>query len=162
MMEKENLERYFWRYWLVGLAILVIMIAMNPLFVNDVSPWGIRDHQSAGSAERVDLIQGAWHAGGEVVLRGGNLVEGGGLVFRKNGLPIHGLSLFVAAGRATLSAGGHAARRVKLGATAGEALISPLSPSVNCNNARQNTTRPQNCTARGVVRKRGAIENWTT
>ena len=37
---------------------------MNPWFVTDVSPWGIRDHQSAGTALRVDAIQGAWQAAG--------------------------------------------------------------------------------------------------
>jgi hypothetical protein len=64
MTEKTKLERYFWRFWLGGLAILAIMIAMNPLFVNEISPWGIRDHQSAGSAVRVDAIQAAWQAAG--------------------------------------------------------------------------------------------------
>lgn len=59
-----NLERYFWRFWLGGLAILAFMIAINPLFVSDLSPWGIRDHQSAGSAARIDAIQSAWQAAG--------------------------------------------------------------------------------------------------
>jgi uncharacterized membrane protein YhdT len=59
-----KLERNFWRFWLGGLLILAIMIAANPLFVNDVSPWGIRDHQSAASAARVDAIQAAWQAAG--------------------------------------------------------------------------------------------------
>jgi hypothetical protein len=40
------------------------MIAMNPWFTNDVSPWGIRDHQSAATALRVDAIQAAWQAAG--------------------------------------------------------------------------------------------------
>lgn len=62
MNEGHRLERNFWRFWLSGLLILAIMIAMNPMFVNDVSPWGIRDHQSAGSAIRVDAIQAAWQA----------------------------------------------------------------------------------------------------
>lgn len=64
MNKGHHLERNFWRFWLGGLLILAIMIAMNPLFVNDVSPWGIRDHQSAGSAMRVDAIQAAWQAAG--------------------------------------------------------------------------------------------------
>lgn len=64
MSEAHQLERNFWRFWLGGLLILAAMIAMNPLFVNDVSPWGIRDHQSAATAMRVDAIQAAWQAAG--------------------------------------------------------------------------------------------------
>ncbi|MBK6411985.1 hypothetical protein [Sphingopyxis sp.] len=64
MRDGNKLEQSFWRFWLGGLLILAIMIAMNPLFVNDVSPGGIRDHQSAGSAMRVDAIQAAWRAAG--------------------------------------------------------------------------------------------------
>ena len=64
MTDAQRRERNFWCFWLGGLLILAIMIAMNPLFVNDVSPWGIRDHQSAGSAMRVDAIQAAWQAAG--------------------------------------------------------------------------------------------------
>ncbi len=63
-MNEGILERRFWRYWLGGLLILAIMIAMNPWFSNDVSPWGIRDHQSAATAARVDAIQAAWQAAG--------------------------------------------------------------------------------------------------
>jgi hypothetical protein len=63
-MNEGLLEKRFWRYWLGGLLILAIMIAMNPWFTNDVSPWGIRDHQSAGTALRVDAIQAAWQAAG--------------------------------------------------------------------------------------------------
>lgn len=61
---ESKLERRFWRFWLGGLLILAGMIAMNPLFVNEVSPWGIRDHQAAATAMRVDAIQAAWQAGG--------------------------------------------------------------------------------------------------
>ena len=61
---ESKLERNFWRFWLGGLLILAAMIAMNPWFVTDVSPWGIRDHQSAGSAARVDAIHAAWQAAG--------------------------------------------------------------------------------------------------
>jgi hypothetical protein len=64
MQAESRLERNFWRFWLGGLLILVAMIAMNPWFVTDVSPWGIRDHQSAGTAARVDAIQTAWQAVG--------------------------------------------------------------------------------------------------
>jgi len=64
MTSGSRIERNFWRFWIGGLLILAIMIAMNPQFVNDVSPWGIRDHQSAGSARRIDAIQAAWQAAG--------------------------------------------------------------------------------------------------
>lgn len=63
-MQESKLERRFWRFWLGGLLILALMIAMNPWFANSVSPWGIRDHQSAGTALRVDAIQAAWQAAG--------------------------------------------------------------------------------------------------
>ena len=63
-MNETVLEKRFWRYWLGGLLILAIMIAMNPWFSNAVSPWGIRDHQSAATAMRVDAIQAAWQAAG--------------------------------------------------------------------------------------------------
>ena len=63
-MPESRLERRFWRFWLGGLLLLALMIAMNPLFANEVSPWGIRDHQSAGTALRVDAIQAAWQAAG--------------------------------------------------------------------------------------------------
>lgn len=68
MTGESKLERNFWRYWLGGLLILAAMIAMNPWFVSDVSPWGIRDHQSAGTAVRVDAIQSAWQAAGVIEL----------------------------------------------------------------------------------------------
>ena len=61
---ESKLERNFWRFWLGGLLILAAMIAMNPWFVTDVSPWGIRDHQSAGTAARIDDIHAAWQAAG--------------------------------------------------------------------------------------------------
>ena len=64
MQTESRLERNFWRFWLGGLLILAAMIAMNPWFVTDVSPWGIRDHQAAGTAARVNAIQMAWQAAG--------------------------------------------------------------------------------------------------
>ena len=63
-MTETLLEKRFWRYWLGGLLILAIMIAMNPWFSNEVSPWGIRDHQSAGTALRIDAIQAASQSAG--------------------------------------------------------------------------------------------------
>lgn len=59
-MSDSKLERNFWRYWLGGLLLLALMIFMNGWLTNDISPWGIRDHQSAGTALRVDTIQNAW------------------------------------------------------------------------------------------------------
>ncbi len=67
-MSETVLEKRFWRYWLGGLLILAVMIAMNPWFSNAVSPWGIRDHQSAATAMRVDAIQAAWQAAGVMKL----------------------------------------------------------------------------------------------
>ncbi len=64
MMRESRLERHFWRFWLGGLLILAAMIAMNPWFANSVSPWGIRDHQAAATALRVDAIQAAWQTAG--------------------------------------------------------------------------------------------------
>ncbi|HPV67587.1 hypothetical protein [Sphingorhabdus lacus] len=64
MMRESRLERHFWRFWLGGLLILAAMIAMNPWFANAVSPWGIRDHQAAATALRVDAIQAAWQTAG--------------------------------------------------------------------------------------------------
>jgi hypothetical protein len=63
-MNEGALEKRFWRYWLGGLLLLGIMVVMNAWLSNDVSPWGIRDHQSAGSASRIDAIQVAWQAAG--------------------------------------------------------------------------------------------------
>ncbi|MGL5839547.1 MAG: hypothetical protein ACRCY3_13700 [Sphingorhabdus sp.] len=63
-MSDNRLEKRFWRYWLGGLLILAFMIAMNPSLSSETAPWGIRDHQSAGTAARVDAIQAAWQAAG--------------------------------------------------------------------------------------------------
>jgi hypothetical protein len=60
MPTEGNVEKNFWRYWLGGLALLALMIVMNNWLTNDISPWGIRDHQSAGTALRIDAIQNAW------------------------------------------------------------------------------------------------------
>lgn len=58
------MERNFWRYWLTGLLLLALMIAINPWLCNPVAPWGIADHQSAATAMRVDAIQHAWLSDG--------------------------------------------------------------------------------------------------
>lgn len=63
-MPESKLERRFWRFWLSGLLLLALMIAMDPAFSNEISPLGMRDHQTAGTSLRVDAIQGAWQATG--------------------------------------------------------------------------------------------------
>jgi hypothetical protein len=63
-VSESMLEKRFWRFWLGGLLILAAMIVMNTWLTNMESPWGIRDHQSAGTAERIDAIQAAWQAAG--------------------------------------------------------------------------------------------------
>jgi hypothetical protein len=63
-MAESKLERRFWRFWLSGLLLLALMIAMDPAFSNEISPLGMRDHQTAGTSLRVDAIQGAWQATG--------------------------------------------------------------------------------------------------
>ena len=63
-MAESKLERRFWRFWLSGLLLLALMIAMDPAFSNEISPLGMRDHQTAGTALRVDAIQWAWQATG--------------------------------------------------------------------------------------------------
>ena len=63
-MAESTLERRFWRFWLSGLLLLALMIAMDPAFSNEISPLGMRDHQTAGTALRVDAIQWAWQATG--------------------------------------------------------------------------------------------------
>ena len=62
MLPESKLERNFWRFWLSGLMLLSLMIAVNPWLSNDVSPWGIGDHQAAATAARVDDIHRAWQA----------------------------------------------------------------------------------------------------
>ena len=63
-MAESKLERRFWRFWLSGLLLLAMMIAMDPAFSNEISPLGMQDHQTAGTALRVDAIQWAWQATG--------------------------------------------------------------------------------------------------
>jgi hypothetical protein len=64
MLKESRLERNFWRFWLGGLLLLTLMIVMNNWLMNDISPWGVRDHQSAATALRIDMIQNAWAASG--------------------------------------------------------------------------------------------------
>jgi hypothetical protein len=62
-MESE-LEKRFWRYWLAGLLLFAVMIAMNPSISNIHAPMGISEHQAARTAAKVDAIQRQWQADG--------------------------------------------------------------------------------------------------
>lgn len=63
-MEESRFERTFWWFWLGGLLLLAVQIFLNVWLMNPVAPMGISDHQSAGSAIRVDQIHAAWKGGG--------------------------------------------------------------------------------------------------
>ncbi|MBV7266849.1 hypothetical protein [Erythrobacter ani] len=47
------------KYWLIGLAIFVGLVAASALLRGD-APYGIVDHQAAGTARQVDIIQASW------------------------------------------------------------------------------------------------------
>jgi hypothetical protein len=49
--------------WLTGLAMFAVVIALG-LAVSSVSVFGITDHQAAGTAAQVDLIQANWRENG--------------------------------------------------------------------------------------------------
>lgn len=57
-------EQKFWRFWLGGLALFALAIVLGLLITRNGVTWGIIEHQSAGSAARVDEIQASWKAGG--------------------------------------------------------------------------------------------------
>ena len=52
--------RNFWIFWLSGLTVFAVVVATGAPLMTDIAPGGILDHQSAGSAERVDAIQKSW------------------------------------------------------------------------------------------------------
>lgn len=52
--------RYFWIFWGSGLALFLFLVASGGALQTDVAPAGILDHQSAGTAERVNAIQTSW------------------------------------------------------------------------------------------------------
>lgn len=56
--------RNFWIFWLSGLTIFIGLVATGGSLFTEVAPGGILDHQSAGSAERVNAIQQSWAAAG--------------------------------------------------------------------------------------------------
>ncbi|MFD1766323.1 hypothetical protein ACFSAG_05650 [Sphingorhabdus buctiana] len=57
-------EKAFWRFWLSGLMLFALMIALNPSISNGAAPMGISDHQAAATAARVNEIQAAWQSYG--------------------------------------------------------------------------------------------------
>ena len=67
-MTETSTETHFWRYWLFGLLLFAAMIALNPTLSTSVSPMGISDHQTAGTAAKVDAIQQAWKAAGVLLI----------------------------------------------------------------------------------------------
>ena len=64
MQPESALEKRFWTFWLFGILLLSVQIAINAWLITDMSPLGISDHQAAGSAARVDTIHASWAASG--------------------------------------------------------------------------------------------------
>ncbi|MEL6878392.1 MAG: hypothetical protein AAGL68_09885 [Pseudomonadota bacterium] len=56
-------ERPQLRLWLIGLAMFAVLIGAS-LLRADASEFGIVDHQAAGTAAQVDIIQADWRAAG--------------------------------------------------------------------------------------------------
>ena len=52
--------RNFWIFWLGGLLVFAILVLSGGELSTDIAPAGILDHQSGGSAERIDAIQQSW------------------------------------------------------------------------------------------------------
>lgn len=57
----------FIRFWLLGILLLLVMVFGNLLLITEASPFGMRNHQSAGSADRIDEIQWAWQSAGVII-----------------------------------------------------------------------------------------------
>ncbi len=51
------------RWWLIGLGIFVVVIALG-VWLRSASAYGIVDHQLAGTAQQVDIVQAGWRADG--------------------------------------------------------------------------------------------------
>ena len=58
--------RAFWMPFAAGWALFVFMAATNSRLATSASPLGILNHQSAGTAGRVDEIQAAWAQAGQL------------------------------------------------------------------------------------------------
>lgn len=65
-MPKYMNWRNFWIFWLGGLAIFLFNVLTSGPLMTDIAPTGILDHQSAGTAERVNAIQQSWAAAGQM------------------------------------------------------------------------------------------------
>lgn len=52
--------RNFWIFWLGGMALFVGLVLTSGPLITHVALGGILDHQSAGTAERVNAIQQSW------------------------------------------------------------------------------------------------------
>jgi len=57
---RELALRNFKRFWLGGIALFLFMVFTNFTLITNISPMGISDHQSAGTAENINVIQEAW------------------------------------------------------------------------------------------------------
>jgi len=61
----ENIAaQNFMRFWLAGLSLAVLLAVSNFVLMIEASPFGILDHQSAGTATKVDAIQNGWQQAG--------------------------------------------------------------------------------------------------
>ena len=88
------------RWWLLGLVAFAIVIALSAAITAPESvTFGIVDHQTAGSATRVDAIQSQWSAGGVRTLAIVSML--GDLVF----IGIYGWGSWLA-GRSFMAMGG--------------------------------------------------------
>jgi len=58
--------RNFWIFWLGGLAILGYLLVNGSQLFTEAAPQGMLDHQSAGTAERINEIQNSWVAAGKL------------------------------------------------------------------------------------------------
>lgn len=56
-------QRIEWKLWLTGVLMLITLIVLGATVMGD-SQFSITDHQSAGTAERVNEIQTAWQSEG--------------------------------------------------------------------------------------------------
>ncbi|MEO9600854.1 hypothetical protein [Parasphingorhabdus sp.] len=71
--------RNFWIFWGGGLLLFACIILSNGALETLASPNGILDHQSAGTAERVNAIQESWAAAGALAMARWGMI--GDLIF---------------------------------------------------------------------------------
>lgn len=93
-----TLRRAFLWFWVGGLVLFAIVIALGMPLVQTEVPGGILDHQAAGTAAEIDRIQAVWRSAGlwtqAAIAMAGDLVfigvygigcVLGGLYFRRRG-----------------------------------------------------------------------------